>query len=103
MTNDGLIQVTVAFPSGEPSIDYLARVGVSDTLFADRVGNIFMKDDLARDLGGLRALIVPYDPDGVAYKAGEWVEDGAPVSSFYKMNGDVIARAAQKANDAYRM
>ena len=92
-----VIQTEVMAGNGEPIPVWLARVGVSDTLYADCAGNLFGKQEIVAEE---RAELVPYDASGVGYQALEW--SGNSVSGFYASNAGLIQRATAKAAEAQK-
>ena len=92
-----LVHITISHNDAKISETYLARIGVSDTLYADRAGNVFCKRQ-TRTQPSPFAII---DDSGAAYDPSEYLDTDAPVSQFYERNRPLIERAAARALAAH--
>ena len=97
MTNDNVDFAFYTLKNGRVDPVALARVGVSDTLYADKAGNLYSKE--AADLERV-APYTPYDTwECKMYRILEW-NDTNTRSFNYSINKNLIENAAKNAAQA---
>jgi len=94
---ENCVKVNLELNGGPAGEAYLSRIGVSDTLYADRVGNIFHKTR-----PGIPVETTPFngigrDTEGAVFMELLPVEESQ--STFYKMNIRLIEQAMSRAHN----
>ncbi len=99
---DNKTNISIRNEQGEiVGTEYFSRIGVSETLFTDREGNIFMKAGSRQlqypsaELGGRKYHLNLRDEQGGCYIPSCWADD-ADKSGFYQMNRPLIEKRIEK-------
>jgi hypothetical protein len=100
---DGVVRTEVSFGNKQkPMRVYLGRIGISDTLYVDRVGNFFIRQPTGN---GHRDAGTPYDSENRPFHCLAWTgtREGKQVTSnFNAYNGGLVTEAIKRAGAAQK-